>query len=159
MTSRRRPSPHESMHSGHRILTPPAFAAWLLARVRWEFGVQTVAALYVALRGPYVRQANVEAWPAVAEAYPGPHPIIAHPPCGPWGPCRPLCKRQTRQGGLDAIELVHRWGGVVEQPIRSRLFREHGRRGGRIEVVDQADWGFPYTKETQLYWVGRLSAD
>jgi hypothetical protein len=146
-------SPVESQHSAHRILTPAPFAKWLVARVRYSHKAERVAALYVACHGPYPTIANVECWPLWAERYNGPWPIIAHPPCGPWGPARTLCKYQTKQGGIDAIELVHRFGGVIEQPIRSTLFDLHGRGGAVVEIVNQKDFGHPIEKPTKLYWV------
>jgi hypothetical protein len=55
------------------------------------------------------------------------------------------------------MELVHRWGGVVEQPKGSQLFRQYGR-GGAIEEVNQGDYGMKspgglyIRKPTLLYW-------
>lgn len=146
-------SPSELQGSKTRHLTPPAFAEWLVNGVRRHFGVYEVAALFVAHSGPYFKMDGVECWGVAAEMYDGPHPIIAHPPCGPWGKCRTLCKYQKAQHGIEAIELVHRWCGVVEQPAGSTLFRDHGRPGHIIEEVDQYDWGHKIRKPTLLYWV------
>lgn len=145
-------SPIESQHSAHRILTPPRFAAFLAEWVRREMGVVRVAALYVATHGPYPRMRDVECWPVRAQNYMGPYPVICHPPCGPWGPCATLCKYQTKEGGLHAIEMVHRHGGVIEQPERSKLFREHARPGGQIAWFVQGDYGHPLPKRTQIYF-------
>jgi len=86
-----------------------------------------------------------------ANKYSGPHPIIAHPPCGPWGKFKAVSK-ESKEDGVKAMELVHRWGGVVEQPVGSSLFREHGD-GRRVEVVNQFDFGHMALKPTMLYWV------
>ena len=139
-------------HSGHRILTPPRFAAWLAEWVRRETGSVRLAAIYIALHGPYPRMPDVECWPIRAQDYPGPHPVICHPPCGPWGPTRTLCKYQTKDGGLHALEMVHRYGGVIEQPAASTLFELHGRTGGRVIMVEQGKWGHPLPKLTQIYF-------
>lgn len=62
----------------------------------------TVAALYVLARGPYASMPDVDPWPARrnALAYTGPHPIVAHPPCGPWANSgfRKLTKLSLAQG-------------------------------------------------------------
>ena len=146
-------SPSELQGSKTRHLTPWRFAELLVSRVREAFSVRTVAALYVDLNGVYTRMDDVEYWGVSAEHYAGPHPIVAHPPCGPWGKCRTLCKYQRAQCGIEAIELVHRWGGVIEHPVGSTLFRDHGRVGAVIEQVDQHDWGHKIHKPTLLYWV------
>lgn len=96
----------------------------------------------------------VETWPESRNAmlYTGPWPVICHPPCGPWGFLKWKCVHQSREHGVHAMELVHRWGGVVEQPLGSCLFREHGD-GRAVEVVDQSAYGHMIRKRTQLYWV------
>lgn len=141
-----------------RRLTPPLFATWLVGRLRQYTQSVRVAALYVDVRGPYPRMADVQCWPLWAEAYTGPWPVVAHPPCGPWGLLSWNCRHQDSGLGILAIEQVHRYGGVVEQPEGSRLFREHGRRGAVVEKVYQRHWGHRAAKPTLLYWtVGGLS--
>ena len=94
-----------------------------------------------------------------ARTYAGPGPIIAHPPCGPWtrirgGFMRP-CEQDAEDGRI-AMELVHRWGGVVEQPASSRLFAAHGRLGAVYSFISQGDWTSEGEhlshKPTVLYW-------
>ncbi len=94
-----------------------------------------------------------------ARTYAGPGPIIAHPPCGPWTRIRGGFMRpcgQDADDGRIAMELVHRWGGVVEQPATSRLFAVHGQLGATYSFVRQGDWidGVERlsSKPTVLYW-------
>lgn len=146
--------PLENLSKRERESTPLAFACYLLARVLALTGAQTVAVLWTQRRSNWQKL-----WPLVdcwgrqrnANLYPGPYPIIAHPPCGPWGKYRSVCK-QSVDDGIRAMELVHRYHGCVEQPSGSALFMEHGREGGNVEVICQGDWGHPAQKSTLLYW-------
>ena len=47
----------------------------------------TIAALYVETGGWYFNLPGVDPWDEAldARAYPGPHPVVAHPPCQRWG--------------------------------------------------------------------------
>lgn len=124
-----------------------------------------VAALYVDPKGPYPTMADVECWDESrdARAYPGPHPVVAHPPCGPWGRLRFLCKYQDASLAPVAVEQVRRFGGVLEHPAESRIFRrcqlpfpgELPDAWGGVSVrVDQVAWGHCCAKPTWLYVVG-----
>lgn len=86
-----------------------------------------------------------------ANQYPGPGPIIAHPPCGPWGKYKGISK-ESRHHGIRAMELVHLYGGVVEQPVGSTLFALHGTTG-KIAKIYQRDYGHLAWKPTLLYFV------
>jgi hypothetical protein len=52
--------------------------------------LRTVAALYIDPRGPYPKMPVVDCWDETRDAdrYAGAAPIVAHPPCGPWGALR-----------------------------------------------------------------------
>ena len=129
----------------------------------------TVAALYIDPRGPYPKMVDVDCWDERRDArlYSGPYPVVAHPPCGPWGALRhmrvPNRERriQDAQAGPIAVEQVRRWGGVLEQPAGSKLWdhcllpRPWARDiwGATIEVA-QVEWGHPARKKTWLYLVG-----
>ena len=129
-----------------------------------------IAALYVDARGPYPKLLGPEfCWDEQRDArtYAGPWPIIAHPPCGPWGRLSHLCTRQPADLGIIAFGQVRQWGGILEQPAWSRLFsacRAPCARLGRVSnpdawggssiEVNQCDWGHVARKPTWLYLVG-----
>lgn len=143
--------------------------------------MQTVAALYVdTARGPYAAVPGVDCWGFArrdgrqhdlfaptrdAMSYAGPHPVIAHPPCGPWG--RFWWNYKGGEGdkacGPRAVEQVRACGGVLEHPAQSGLWEHCGlpkpgdesdEHGGRTILVNQCDWGHKARKPTWLYVVG-----
>jgi hypothetical protein len=142
--------------------------------------VATVAALYVDVEnGPYSKIPGVDCWGVErdARAYEGLYPVVAHPPCGPYG--RFWWRYKGGEGGEEcarlAVEDVRRCGGVLEHPAQSNLWphsREpHPKRprpvgdlplpgappdrfGGWTLEVDQVWWGHPCHKRTWLYVVG-----
>lgn len=123
-----------------------------------------VAVLYVDPRGPYpdlVREWYGEE--RDAGTYSGPWPVVAHPPCGPWGRLRHLSKHDSPDHGPRAVELVRRFGGVLEHPRYSLLFRHcdmpHPGElpdawGGISFEVAQCDWGHVARKMSWIYVVG-----
>lgn len=127
--------------------------------------MRTVAALYVDPLGPYPSMPAVECWDEERDArlYPGPHPVVAHPPCGPWSRLRMVCRRQDPQLAPLAVEQVRLWGGVLEHPESSRLWRHCGlplpgefpdMYGGWSLELDQVSYGHSARKRTKLYIVG-----
>ena len=145
-----------------------------------------VAALYVdTASGPYPGMPGVECWGRAsklgdqidwlappdrdATKYEGPMPVVAHPPCGPWGLFAWNYKggEGDREAGLIAVEQVEQWGGVLEHPAKSQLWKaaglprpkdppkmmQDGRLGWTVEV-NQCDWGHKAQKPTWLYVVG-----
>lgn len=126
---------------------------------------RTVAALYIDPRGPYPRLEGVECWDETRDArvYEGPHPVVAHPPCGPWGNLRHLSRGEGRDCAPLAVEQVRRFGGVLEHPRGSQLWAACGlplpgelpdEWGGRTIEVEQVRWGHNARKRTWLYLVG-----
>lgn len=124
-----------------------------------------IAALYVDPRGPYANLPGVDAWDEARDArlYDGPWPVVAHPPCGPWGSLRHLDRFGDRSCGLVAVDQVRRWGGVLEHPARSSLYARANlpapggfpdEYGGFSVEVCQCDWGHVARKRTWLYVVG-----
>lgn len=123
-----------------------------------------VAALYVRRTGIYPTLDGVDAWDVDADArrYAGPWPIVAHPPCGPWGRFAYRTKQDKTLGPL-AVDQVRTWGGVLEHPVDSRLWAAKGLPkpgeppdawGGWTLLVTQASWGHRAPKWTWLYIVG-----
>lgn len=103
-----------------------------------------VAALYVDPEGPYSRFGDrVDVWDASRDArrYAGPHPVVAHPPCGPWG--RFWWRYRGGEGGADcaiaAVEAVRRYGGVLEHPAESGLWGRATRRQAHLKVRDSRE--------------------
>ncbi len=136
----------------------------------------TIAALYVAKGGAYYGLPDVEPWGLPerdARLYPGPHPVVAHPPCSVW--CQLAHVNQARYGhrvGEDggcfsaALASVRRWGGVLEHPAATHAWQAFGlerprSRGwhrtlfdpGWVCQVSQRAYGHPARKLTWLYAV------
>jgi hypothetical protein len=125
----------------------------------------TVAALYVERGGPYFTMPGVDPWDLALDArtYAGPHPVVAHPPCGPWGRLRHLYRGTEHDCAPAAIDSVREWGGVAEHPAYSLLWRAlnlprpgefSDQHGGFSVAVDQCAWGHVARKHTWLYVVG-----
>ncbi len=123
-----------------------------------------IAALYVERGGPYFNRADVDPWDVGRDAsrYAGPHAVVAHPPCGPWGALSHLYGGSDHNLAPIAVEQVRKWGGVLEHPARSRLWAHCGlplpgtlgdTHGYSLEVC-QVDWGHVARKRTWLYLVG-----
>jgi hypothetical protein len=125
---------------------------------------EDVAVLYVDAKGPY--PSKVTHWADAkddATKYEGPLPIVAHPPCGPWGSLRHLSKHDDPALALRAVEQVRTYGGVLEHPQRSKLWgaasmplpgEPADRWGGFTIHVNQVDFGHVARKSTWLYIVG-----
>jgi hypothetical protein len=146
----------ESLGRFDRKSTPIFFARCLLGLARSVTGESTIAALWCLPDSNYYRlliPGLVYTPRKDARKYAGPYPIVCHPPCGPWGKYSAVSKEDS-QDGIIAISFAHEYGGIVEQPLGSRLFKEHGR-GGKIIAVNQGDFGHPAIKATLLYIVAK----
>lgn len=124
----------------------------------------TAVALYIDPRGPYPAL-GVDCYDQTRDArlYDGPHPVVAHPPCGPWGRLRHLYRGNEHDCAPRAVEQVCAFGGVLEHPAGSLLWRELGLPcpgqpadawGGYTIEVNQVDWGHVARKPTWIYIVG-----
>ena len=138
--------------------------------LRTRVAVVNVVALYVDPRGPY--PGRVESWDVTRDArkYAGPKPVVAHPPCGPWGRLRHLYTGDEKDCALRAVEQVRAFGGVLEHPAQSMLWSVLGLPVpiaqpagmayswtddfGFSIAVDQVEWGHVARKRTWLYIVG-----
>lgn len=126
--------------------------------------IRDVAVLYVDRLGPYPKL--VEHWYDEARdgrTYAGPWPVVAHPPCGPWGRLSHLSRFQDPDLAPLAVRQVRRFGGVLEHPSGSKLFDAldlprpgdpPDAWGGWTIGVNQVDWGHVAKKPTWLYLVG-----
>lgn len=135
----------------------------------------TVAVLFADPKGIYAKVPDVELWDEKRDArnYPGPHPVVAHPPCSRW--CRLAGLVEARWGhkrGDDggcfasALASVRRWGGVLEHPAYSDAWLtfdlptppwvgwQRGICGGWSCHVEQGRFGHPAKKATWLYAYG-----
>jgi hypothetical protein len=135
----------------------------------------TVAALFVDAKGIYEGLPDVELWDEARDArkYPGPHAVVAHPPCSRWCRLAGLVEaRWGHKGGEDggcfasALDSVRRWGGVLEHPAYSDAWTafglpipsaggwQRGVDGGWTCHVEQGRYGHPAKKATWLYAYG-----
>jgi hypothetical protein len=141
----------------------------------------TAAALYVHPRGVYARL-GCDVWGEERDArlYPGPLPVVAHPPCQRWGRLgTPRARGPGRvvtgapvgaDGGCFAAALTAliTWGGVLEHPAGSRAWPAHGLpvpSGAGWEVdtltglwaceVWQSAYGHRAPKQTWIIYSGR----
>ena len=138
----------------------------------------TVAALYVETDGCYFGLPDVEPWDEARDArlYDGPHPVVAHPPCQRWGRFWHGSTRKPHQYKLGddkgcfkmALEVVRRYGGVLEHPADSHAWKHFGlcapkRHAGWQSAgdfigwtcyVEQGHYGHLSRKPTWLYAVG-----
>lgn len=126
--------------------------------------IDDVAVLYVDPRGPY--PSRVVHWfdaERDATTYAADLPVVAHPPCGPWGRLKHLSKHDLKEHALHAVDVVRHVGGVLEHPVDSGLWAAKGLPkpgelpdawGGFTIEVCQCDWGHVARKRTWLYLVG-----
>jgi hypothetical protein len=141
-----------------------------------------IAALFVETDGCYYGLKNVDPWDEERDArlYPGPYPVVAHPPCQRWGKMwagQPLWIKKTGQrkkkgddGGCFASALlaIRNFGGVLEHPYGSHAWSHFGltkppRKGGWVKAdnyggwtccVEQGRYDHYAPKPTLLYSVG-----
>ena len=101
-----------------------------------------------------------------ARKYAGPYPVVAAPPCAQFCQMRHLAKDDPEAYACAprAVEQVREFGGVLEHPARSDLWRvadlpmpggiDRDKYGGWAVEVRQFDWGHVSLKKTWLYIVG-----
>lgn len=86
-----------------------------------------------------------------AENWPGGNPVIAHPPCRAWGILRHFSKHPPGEPdlALQAVAHVRTWGGVLEHPEKSLLWKNAG-------LPKQGEWDAfgGWTLSLLQYWFG-----
>lgn len=126
-----------------------------------------VAVLFARADSVYKALPGCDVWDAERDArrWPGGAPIVAHPPCRAWGRLRYFAKPRPDEKDLAlfAVSQVRRWGGVLEHPKGSSLWKVAGlpppdgsidEHGGWTLSLRQSWWGHRAEKETWLYIVG-----
>jgi hypothetical protein len=135
-----------------------------------------IAALFVVRDGVYWGLPDVEPWDELrdARAYPGPWPVVAHPPCARWSRLAGVVEarwgyKRGDDGGCfaAAVRAVRTWGGVLEHPADTRAWDAfdlpvppsdggwvRGIEGGWACCVEQGHYGHPAPKRTWLYACG-----
>ena len=134
-----------------------------------------IAALFVETCGGYFGLPNVDPWDIQRDArrYPGPYPVVAHPPCQRWGRFWHGSTRKPHQFKLGddqgcftaALHAVREFGGVLEHPKDSHAWDFYGlskppayggwvkadELGGHSCCVYQGHYGHFSGKPTWLY--------
>jgi len=94
--------------------------------------VAGVAALFVRADSIYKTLTGVDAYDFERNAltWSGGCPVVAHPPCRSWGRYKTVAKPLSgeRELALWAVDQVRRFGGVVEHPLSSELWKAIGCR-------------------------------
>jgi len=137
-----------------------------------------IAALFVQKGGAYFGLPEVDPWDESRDArnYAGPHSVVAHPPCQLWGAMAAV--NYARWGGdhnkpgndggcfAAALEIVRRFGGVLEHPAKTNAWAAHGLAkpaaigwqrtidDGWVCEVWQSAYGHRANKATWLYYSG-----
>jgi len=99
-----------------------------------------------------------------ARTWPGGQPIVAHPPCRAWASFVALARPEPGEelNAVWAVRMVRTYGGVLEHPARSRLWKccdmalpgHVDEWGGWTHVIRQHDFGHKADKATWLYICG-----
>ncbi len=131
----------------------------------------SVAVLFARADSVYKTLPGCDVWDIERDArkWPGGSPVVAHPPCRAWASLRHHAKPREgeKELALLAIRRVRQYGGVLEHPLFSTLWKvaglpEPGQRdefGGWTLIVDQNWFGHRARKRTRLYIVGCEPAD
>jgi hypothetical protein len=129
-----------------------------------------VSALFVSEKSIY-KKLGIDCWDINRNAalYPGPNPVIVHPPCGQWGRLRSFAKVNLEEKNLAfiAIDFVRQYGGILEHPESSLLFDGKilprpgctDQYGGFSIKINQKWFGHPCEKKTYLYFYGIQKKD
>ncbi|WP_444931530.1 hypothetical protein [Microbulbifer sp. SSSA002] len=128
--------------------------------------LEKIAVLFARQDSNYKSIEGVDVWDAERDArrWPGGSSLIAHPPCRLWGRLRQFAKgsEDEKELAIFAIGKIQKWGGVLEHPAYSTLWKSEGLPlpGSRDQFdgwtlpVHQHWWGHRAEKATWLYVVG-----
>lgn len=86
-----------------------------------------------------------------ARTFTGGKPVVAHPPCGPWGRLWKQCTKQDKSLGPWCVKQVQRCGGVLEHPAHSKLFKACG-------LPEPGQFPDEYCGQTFLTWLSAFDA-
>jgi hypothetical protein len=125
--------------------------------------MRTIAILFARADSVYKTMPGCDVWDIDRDArkWPGGTPAVCHPPCRAWGKLRHFAKPRPDERDLAiwSVQMVRQWGGVIEHPASSLLWKcaglpEPGSRdafGGWTLPVLQWWWGHRAEKATRLY--------
>lgn len=125
-----------------------------------------VTVLFARRDSIYKSMAGCDVWDADRDAlnWPGDSPVVAHPPCRAWGRLRNFARPRPgeRELALWAVDQIRQFGGVLEHPASSLLWKEKPLPalgtvdpwGGYTLPVCQWWWGHRAEKATWLYICG-----
>ena len=129
--------------------------------------MREVAVLFARTDSVYKTMPGCDVWDIERDArrWPGSNPVVAHPPCAQWGKLRQFARVDTTLKACAplAVSWIQSYGGVLEHPAESDLWRHCGllpagrgpdRHGGWTAEIRQCDWGHKAEKRTWLYIVG-----
>ena len=105
-----------------------------------------------------------------ARKWPGGTPCIAHPPCRLWATLAHMATRarpDEKELAFIAVQFIRANGGVLEHPIKSKLWKaaglpgigERDEWGGFTLQISQWCWGHKADKPTRLYVCGCKRSD
>ena len=132
--------------------------------------VSPVSVLFVRKDSVY-KTLGVDAWDIDRDAttWPGGNSIVAHPPCRAWGKYKGFAKPRAGEKELAvwSVEQIRIWGGVLEHPRHSSLWKVMGLPvGDKVDVfggfsisIDQFWFNHKAKKETLLYICGCKPCD
>ena len=127
---------------------------------------KTVAVLFARVDSIYKEIPGCDVWDKDRDArkWPGGVPLVAHPPCRLWGRLRAFANKVPGEKELAvlSVELVRRFGGVLEHPYNSTLWEhchlpkpgERDEFGGFTVAMPQWWFGHRAEKATLFYIVG-----
>lgn len=133
--------------------------------------MKTVAILFARQDSIYKTMDGCDVWDIDRDArkWQGGGPGVYHPPCRAWGMLRMMAKPRPdeKELALWSVEMVRKWGGVIEHPAGSTLWpvanlpriSERDAWGGFTIAVPQFWFGHLADKATKLYICGCNPSD